>query len=61
LVSDQAKRTELYLQAQKIFYEEAPALLIAYPVGYIMSSPKVEGLKPQPVGGQAFFGVSLKQ
>ena len=61
LVSDQAERTGLYLQAQKIFYEEAPALLIAYPVGYMMSSPKVEGLKPQPVGGQAFFGVSLKQ
>ena len=59
VVSDPAERTRRYVAAQKIFYDDAAALLIAYAAKIAIISPKVEGYKIAPVGPQFFVGMKV--
>lgn len=59
--ADDAKREALYKEASRIFNEEVPATMLAYARFVAFTRPEVEGYKITPVGGQPFFGVSLKQ
>ncbi|MBX3576649.1 MAG: ABC transporter substrate-binding protein [Rhizobiaceae bacterium] len=59
LTSVEADRSANYKVAQKIFHDEAPALLLAYAKKIALTSPKVSGYKVAPVGQQPFVGVTL--
>jgi len=59
VTSDPAERTRRYVAAQKIFYDDAAALVIAYAAKIAIISPKVEGYKIAPVGPQFFVGVKV--
>jgi dipeptide transport system substrate-binding protein len=59
LVADPAQRTRYYQDAQKIFYDDVAAMLIAYAAKIALISPKVEGFKIAPVGPQFFVGVRI--
>ncbi|WP_371225688.1 ABC transporter substrate-binding protein [Roseovarius sp. 2305UL8-3] len=59
--TDQAKRTELYEQAQVVFKEQAPWATIAHSVVYMPTRPEVEGYKVHPLGGHIFYGVTLTE
>ncbi len=59
--ADQAKRTELYMQAQVIFHEEAPWFPIAHSVVYMPMSTKVSGYKVHPLGTHIFEGVDISE
>jgi dipeptide transport system substrate-binding protein len=60
-ISDQAKRTELYMKAQQIFHEDAPWLPIAHSVVYMPMSAKVKGYKVHPLGTHIFEGVDIEE
>ena len=60
LVTDPAQRTNLYQQAQQIFYDEAPAMLFADAKAFVGVRNTVQGFKLHVLGGQPFGGVSLK-
>src|SRR5262249_21254751 len=56
-VSDQSERAKLYEDAQKIFYDEVPALLVDYPVSNTVVRKSLVGFKAHPFGGIPFYGV----
>jgi dipeptide transport system substrate-binding protein len=59
-VSDPSAREKLYKEASAIFAEDVPAMLIATARVVAFTAPEVTGYKVTPVGGQPFFGVSVK-
>ena len=61
IVSDQAERSRLYEQAQRVFKEQAPWATIAHSVVYKTVRKEVQGFKIDPFGGHIFYGVSLAQ
>lgn len=58
--AEQADRTQYYLQAQKIFKQEAPWLTIAHANNSVLVQPEVGGLIVSPIGNINFEGVTLK-
>jgi dipeptide transport system substrate-binding protein len=60
-VSDQAERTKLYLDIQKIFHNNAASLLFANAQAFTPVRKQVTGYKMHFFGGQPFYGVALKQ
>ncbi|AKE51575.1 Extracellular solute-binding protein family 5 [Kangiella geojedonensis] len=58
--AEQADRTQYYLQAQKIFKQEAPWLTIAHANNSVLVQPEVDGLIVSPIGNINFEGVTLK-
>ena len=61
LISDQAERTKLYVQAQEVFKREAPWATIAHSVVFMPMSTKVSGYKMDPLGGHRFDTVDLAE
>ena len=61
LISDQAERTKLYVQAQEVFKQEAPWATIAHSVVFMPMSTKVSGYKMDPLGGHRFDTVDLAE
>ena len=61
VITDEAERAQLYRQAQKVFYDEAPALLIAYASKVGIARTEVENFKLVPAGPQPLYGVGLKR
>ena len=60
MVTDQNERAKLYEQAQQIFYDDIPGVMLAdVKVRAIRSN--VHGFKLHFLGGQPFGGVSLSQ
>ena len=59
-INDQAERTKLYEQAQKIFKEEAPWVTVAHSVVFKPVRKEVVDFKIDPFGGHIFYGVDLK-
>jgi dipeptide transport system substrate-binding protein len=55
-----AQRTQLYLQAQRIFKREQPFTPIAYPIVYQPVNKNVTGFRINPFGTTQFTGVGLK-
>ena len=58
-VSDPAKRTDLYEQAQIEFKKEAPWATIAHSIVFKPIRKEVTGFKIDPFGGHVFYGVDL--
>lgn len=61
VVSDQAERTRLYEQAQRVFKEQAPWATIAHSLVFKVVRREVQGFKIDPFGGHIFYGVSLTE
>jgi dipeptide transport system substrate-binding protein len=61
VITDVAKRTALYEQAQVVFKEQAPWATIAHSVVYMALDPNVQGYTVDPLGGHSFYGVDLTQ
>jgi dipeptide transport system substrate-binding protein len=59
LVTDQAARAKLYVQAQQVFYDEVPAMMFADARAFVGLRDEVHGFKLHFFGGQPFGGVSL--
>lgn len=57
--SDQAKRAELYKQAQAIFKEEAPWITVAHSTVYFPVRQEVKGYVMSPFGLHNFYNVDL--
>ncbi|WP_263260370.1 ABC transporter substrate-binding protein [Pseudomonas sp. RIT-PI-S] len=57
---DQAKRTELYKQAQHMLKEQVPFTPIAHSTVYQPMSAKVTDFKISPFGLNSFYGVGIK-
>ncbi|HKS13726.1 MAG TPA: ABC transporter substrate-binding protein [Pseudomonas sp.] len=57
--SDQARRTELYEQAQHILKDQVPMTPIAHSTVYQPMSTAVQGFKISPFGLNSFYGVSV--
>lgn len=57
--TDQAKRTELYKQAQVIFKEQAPWVTIAHSTTYFPVRKEVKGYVVSPFGLHNFYQVDL--
>jgi dipeptide transport system substrate-binding protein len=60
LVTDQAERTKLYAEAQKIFKEEAPWVTVAHSIVFKPVRKEVVDFKIDPFGGHIFYGVDLQ-
>ena len=58
---DQAERTELYHQAEAIFHEQAPWLLLAHSNQYIAFNKRVLNFKQDPLGFHRFDGVDIAE
>lgn len=58
--TDQAERTKLYMEAQKIFKEEAPWVTIAHSIVYQPVRKEVLNWRIDPFGGNIFYGVDLE-
>ncbi|NWA26780.1 ABC transporter substrate-binding protein [Pseudomonas gingeri] len=59
--ADQAKRTELYKQAQHILKDQVPYTPIAHSTVYQPMSVKVQDFKISPFGLNSFYGVSVSK
>nr|WP_288359479.1 ABC transporter substrate-binding protein [uncultured Pseudomonas sp.] len=59
-ISDQAKRSALYKDAQTIIQQQALWLPLAHPTAYALTRKGVEGYSVSPFGRQDFSRVSLK-
>ncbi|MGQ7960378.1 ABC transporter substrate-binding protein [Pseudomonas sp. SP16.1] len=59
--SEQAERSRLYREAQKIIQQQALWLPLAHPTAFALLSAKVEGYKVSPFGRQDFAKVNLAQ
>jgi len=59
LVTDPAERAKLYQQAQQVFRDDIPAIVLADVRGYIAIRSNVTGFKLHFLGGQPFGGVGL--
>jgi dipeptide transport system substrate-binding protein len=60
VVTDQAERTKLYQEAQKIFKEQAPWFTIAHAVQLKPVRKEVVDFKLSPFGRHTFYGVDIK-
>jgi len=58
--TDRGKRTQFYLQAQRMFKREQPFTPIAYPTVYQPIHKNVTGFKINPFGPTQFSGVGLR-
>jgi dipeptide transport system substrate-binding protein len=58
-ITDETERSQLYRQAQRVFHEESPALLIAYAAKVGITRPEVTNFKLVPAGPQPLYGVGL--
>jgi dipeptide transport system substrate-binding protein len=61
VVSDRKQRTDLYMQAQVIFKEQAPWFTIAHAVQLKPVRKEVVDFKLSPFGRHNFYGVDLKE
>jgi dipeptide transport system substrate-binding protein len=59
-VSDMGKRTKAYMEAQKIFKEQAPWVTIAHAKAFRAMDKHVTGFKMSPFGTDSFYGVDIK-
>ncbi|MCK5248577.1 MAG: hypothetical protein KAJ98_01340, partial [Spirochaetaceae bacterium] len=59
-IADVAKRTQLYMDAQVIFHEEAPWVPIAHSVVTVPLSTTVKNFKISPTGTRVFKSVWLE-
>ena len=59
-VTEQQKRSELYIKAQRIFNDAAPWATIAHSKVFRTMSNKVKGYKIDPLGGDIFTEVDLQ-
>ncbi len=59
-VSDQAKRSALYKDAQAIIQQQALWLPLAHPTAYALTRKGIEGYSVSPFGRQDFSKVSIK-
>jgi dipeptide transport system substrate-binding protein len=57
---DPKKRTELYVKAQKLVYEEVAAIPTVYPVNMTALNKRVQGYVPDPFTHNDFRAVSVK-
>jgi len=57
--SDQTRRTELYVKAQRLIYEEVPLIPSVYPQNFVAVHEKVRGFVPNPRADLDLRGVSL--
>jgi dipeptide transport system substrate-binding protein len=58
---DQAERTKLYFEAEKIFHEQAPWLLLAHSNQYLAHNKRVLNFKQDPLGFHRFDGVDVAE
>ena len=58
---DQAERTKYYVEAQKIFHEQAPWLLLAHSNQYVAYSKRVLNFKQDPLGIHRFDSVDVAE
>ena len=56
---DRARRTELYVKAQRIIHEEVPLIPSVYPENFVAVHEKVRGFVPNPRADLDLRGVSL--
>jgi dipeptide transport system substrate-binding protein len=59
LVTNQAERAKLYEQAQQVFYDDIPGIMLADVKGFAAVRDNVQGFKLHFLGGQPFGGVSV--
>ena len=59
--ADTPRRTELYLEAQEVFHEEAPWVTIAHSVVTLSASNAVQNFKISPTGTRVFKSVWLEK
>lgn len=59
--ADQAKRAELYKQAQVVMHEQVPAIMIAHSTVIEPVSKRVEGFKVDSLGKHNFNEISIKE
>ena len=60
-ITDQAERTKLYQEAQKIQAEEMPQVNIAHSTVFEPISKKVTGYKVSPLGSHEFQNVDIAE
>jgi dipeptide transport system substrate-binding protein len=60
VISDQAQRAKLYIEAQDVFAQQVPAVLFASTDAFSAERISVVGFKVQQMGGTPFAGISLK-
>ena len=60
-VFDQAERAKIYFEAEKVFHEQAPWLLLAHSNQYIAHSKRVLNFKQDPLGFHRFDGVDVTE
>jgi dipeptide transport system substrate-binding protein len=60
LTSDQAERSALYAQAQKVFKDQAPWVPLAHSVVLMATRSEVSGFLIDPLGRHIFEGVDLR-
>jgi dipeptide transport system substrate-binding protein len=61
VVTNQAERTKLYEEAQKIFKEQAPWFTVAHAVQLKPVRKEVVDFKLSPFGRHTFYGVDIKE
>jgi dipeptide transport system substrate-binding protein len=60
VISDQAERAKLYIEAQDVFARQVPAVLFASTDAFVVARKNVVGFKVHVLGGTPFAGVSLQ-
>jgi dipeptide transport system substrate-binding protein len=60
VISDQAERAKLYVQAQDVFAQQVPAVLFASSDAFTALRKSVVGYKVHVLGGTPFTGISLQ-
>ncbi len=60
VISDQAERAKLYIQAQDVFAQQVPAVLFASSDAFTAIRKTVVGYKVHVLGGTPFTGISLQ-
>ena len=60
VITDQAERAELYIQAQDVFAQQVPAVLFASSDAFTAVRKSVVGYKVHVLGGTPFVGISLQ-
>ncbi len=58
---DQAERAKIYFEAEKIFHDEAPWLLLAHSNQYLAHNKRVLNFKQDPLGFHRFDGVDVAE
>jgi dipeptide transport system substrate-binding protein len=59
--ADPAEQERLYLEAGRVFDQEKPAAMLAYSRLVALTRKGVQDYVISPIGGQAFFGVSVEE